>query len=323
MEHEVNKFHLAITRAILFTVGALMGGLGVWQYFETVQTSVSEQFQIIIISVSALVAAFVLLFSGRPIYYVCSAIKSVIKGFFSSHDIGGVVTALCGMLVGFALVVPIEFLLQLCLPVLAVRLLVDIVSGILLAAVFSYGALFFYNNASRSAASDKAIIHKSSVGYLLATDAFFTDNVFYAPEVLLNVGVSSATANELISRVDEEGGVAALRRYKALLPRLTVIEDKKEGAVSLAARNKLKLVTRDGAEGSVSLAVFVPYEVKENTYAAVKDVTPPVAPVEERKIEEEKPPLTGAEVLDMDEVPGEVNVEVFTKHRTGRINKRK
>lgn len=334
MEHEINKLHLAITRAVLFAVGALIGGLGVWQYFETMNTSVAEQYQILIICVSSLVLAFALLFSGRPIYYVCSAIKAVIVEFFSTHDVGGVVAAVCGTLIGIALVVPIEFALQLCLPVLAIRMLVDIVAGLLLVAVFSYGALFIYKNVKngeKKAVSEEA--KRSYVGYILAPSAFFTDKVFYAPEVLLNVKVSSETANELIARVDEEGGVDALRRYKALLPRLGVIEDKKSDVFGLAEKHRLKVVTRSGENGSVSLSVFEPYRVSEADYALTENKesdTPAVEPPKESETEADlhaAAETNGEEdktkVLDVDEVAGAVNVEVFSKNRTGRINKRK
>lgn len=329
MEHEINKLHLAITRAVLFTVGALIGGLGVWQYFETMNTSVAEQYQILIICVSSLVLAFVLLFSGRPIYYVCSAIKAVIVEFFSTHDAGGVVAAVCGTLIGLALVVPIEFALQLCLPVLAIRMLVDIVAGLLLVAVFSYGALFVYKNVKNGEKSVAEETKKSCVGYLLAPGAFFTDNVFYAPEVLINVKVSSETANELIARVDEAGGVDALRRYKALLPHLTVIEDKKAGTLGLSEKHRLKLVTKDGENGSVSLSVFAPYQVTEVDYALENKPSDnnAIKPFEASKNEALENQANAEEdvtkVLDEDEVAGEVNVEVFSKNRTGRINKRK
>ncbi len=199
---------LIILRAVLIVIGAAVGGTALWQYFAVYPDLVRREIQIVIVVVSAAAAAALLGLSAKPFYRLGASIGSQYLKLFSGLGFKGVIAVVTGLFTACMVAYVFDMAIRSSLDILAVRVLADLLVGIIMAAVCCYG----FSRWLASSESDEPAPDKPR-GYLLTASCFYDDRVFTAASVLIGAAVDGSTAKALWKFGTADS--AAIERFKA------------------------------------------------------------------------------------------------------------
>ncbi len=254
---------LVILRAALIAIGAAVGGTALWQYFVYYPNVLSKEFQIVIIVVSAAVAAALLGLSAKPFYRLGSSLREKYRQIFSGLGARGIIAVSLGCIAAIALTVAINIGLMRIVEILAVRILADILICIAFAFLLCY---VFSRLLSPKKTEEK--IKAPERGYLITAPCFYDDRVYSAVDFLSGVCVSDSSAKALF--MIGEPSAEAIDRYRKIMAsgKVKIIRDDAafetaesymRAECSLADEKRLKIISFD-IEGyprsENSLAVF-------------------------------------------------------------------
>lgn len=264
MNRKLNGKLVMIVRIVLFVLGAALGTLAVWQYFQLNPNVVVGGIKAVFYSACALVPALLMLFSTKPILMLAYAIGDLIKKAFGRTKPMDVASALLGLLIGLLLGYLCEALFSLVLKIFALRLIIDILVGLIFGYVSALlcSKLLSNKNASSDGLSEgerngaeygvTRLSIKSGTGYLLSASALYRKTLVPICEkwLLGTIFVSQKTVDLLMDDAANPLSAEAIVRYRALCEsgKVRLINaknadsDEKTELVCLAQNKRLKLI---------------------------------------------------------------------------------
>lgn len=179
-----DKRKLIILRAVLLLLGAGVGALASWQYFEFFPDVVRREYRIMIIVVSSAVVAGLLWLSSKPLYRLGASIAESVGGAAAALGVRGIMGAALGFVAAGACAYVFDVIIRTHWDIWAVRLLTDTLVYILCAVLFCYSFTrwLVQNDAEHTPLPPRN-------GYLLKAECFNDDRVLTVAAALPNVKV--------------------------------------------------------------------------------------------------------------------------------------
>ena len=267
MTYNTEKYdgkRLIILRAALIAIGAVIGGVCVWQYFVAYPDIMRKEFRIVIIVVSAAVIAAILGLSAKPMYRLIASVIAVFGRISGSLGGKGIAAATAGFVAAGIVGYLFDMSVRYAISVIAVRVLADVLVSLLCVLALCYAFMRWLG----AEAEDRTAVESVPFsGYLFTASCFSDDRVFVAADVLNNVKVSDSVFKALCVLGSD---AAAADRLKVLLEsgrierirnsaKFDTASQYAESEARLAISKRLRPVYFGGesvADGAVRLETF-------------------------------------------------------------------
>lgn len=246
---DIDRRVVFIARVILFIVGAVVGWVAMWQFLLAYPQAVRDSLKIVFEIIAAAVVAFALLLSTRPILYlgkwIADGIKSLTARVKPLEAVGIVLGIAAGLMVAFLAYV----LMNLFIPIVAVRIVLTVIIGFVACVAASYA----FARGLTAPPEEEPIAHERFNGLIVHSSAFMSERLEHILEWLdAPVYVLGRTVKTLIDRMDVEPD--ALARYKELAGQeaFRTVEstetDETQAVVRYAVTKRLKIIAKSPSE---------------------------------------------------------------------------
>lgn len=246
-----DKKKLIIIRAALIAVGAVLAGIGVWQYFTYYPDVLKKELQIVAIIISSAVVATLLGLSAKPFYRLIAGIVEQFRAVVAQVGGKGIIAVMAGLFAGGMIGFLFDVIVRNGIQIIAVRVLADLLVAVIAAGLCGYGFTQWVSDAPKEQSH-------SPRGYLLTASCFFDDRVFTVAHTLINAKVSDGAVKALwkfsggealdrLKKVTESGKVSVIKCPDDAFDSL---EKYVEYEIDTAKKYRLMTVASNNAFGS-------------------------------------------------------------------------
>ncbi len=257
MTYNTEKYdgkRLIILRAALIAIGAVIGGVCVWQYFVAYPDIMRKEFRIVIIVVSAAVIAAILGLSAKPMYRLIASVIAVFGRISGSLGGKGIAAATAGFVAAGIVGYLFDMSVRYAISVIAVRVLADVLVSLLCVLALCYAFMRWLG----AEAEDRTAVESVPFsGYRVFVAADVLNNVKVSDSVFKALCVlgSDAAAADRLKVLLESGRIERIRNSA----KFDTASQYAESEARLAISKRLRPVYLGGesvADGAVRLETF-------------------------------------------------------------------
>jgi len=231
MNRQRERRIMIIMRFSMFFIGAIIGAIGMWQALTVIDIAFHPALIALFYIASSLLAGGVLFLSAPIARVIFKKISTYFRRRFKvvkAVDIAGIAS---GFIVGVAVALIVEFTFVLFLPILAVRILISILLGLIFAFITAIAISGWIARGIERERQDNGqeatVRHKGHKGFLLTANALAHPKILLLCNLWLegNLFVLSQTAEELnkvntlsgLDKQEKTNETLAYNNYKLLL----------------------------------------------------------------------------------------------------------
>lgn len=253
-EKKYDKRIMTAVRLVLLAVGFLLGASFAGVFFSYNPDIVRDSLKIVFISSCGLLLGVALLLSARPFVALLLFLAGKLKNFFAGKKPVEVVGYVLGIALGLMVTFLVYVLLSQFLFIKPLNILITVIVAFVCCIA---GAVVCSKWLLTQQDEEDEISDDGYDGYLITADAFYSPKAehFIGEWLSGNVYVLTASVELLVSRIEEQSAVDALKTYKTLKESSKIktvtyakADSEREDIVKYAALKRLIIITADEDE---------------------------------------------------------------------------
>ncbi|MCL2062623.1 MAG: hypothetical protein FWH03_08400 [Firmicutes bacterium] len=251
MKSQRERRIMILMRLVLFLTGTLIGALSMWQALDSMTISFAVWTKICFYTAAILFVGGVMMLSARPLREGFHSFSQSVRKKFKAVKAVDIAGITLGLLLGLIAAFLCEFLFAMFLPILALRVFIAVVLGLLCAFLTAVAVSGWLGTGrEESKPEQEAEFLRGAKGYLLTEAALGEAKIISICKLWLtgNIYVLSKTADKLAAADETEAGSAAYENFKALYTAkaVKILEFLSDGGtdayVDAAEAKKLKII---------------------------------------------------------------------------------